>query len=95
MVICDMGYYIARRNTESGKFELNMDKGKPTEYRTEHDAIDMYKISLSLEGSNNVLLLESVVLDVNLTVERWVRNSDDVPSHTKNSADFLKIIGAL
>lgn len=72
MVICNMGYYIARRNTESGKFELDMHEGKPNEYSSESDAIDMYKISLHLEGSNNVLLLESVILDVNLTVERWV-----------------------
>lgn len=65
-----MSYYIAQRNKETGAFNLLMKDDRPKQYHTIEDGIEMYKLCFQAEGHNNVLLLESIGLDVEVSVER-------------------------
>ncbi len=56
-----MSYYLARRNKETGKFELQWDDAEPT-------AISAYELSMTHEGQDNVMLLEAVALDIKVTI---------------------------
>lgn len=64
-----MSFYIAKYNKETGTFTLQMDKDRPQQFYSLEDAITSYKLAFFAEGHNNVLLLESVALDVDVAVE--------------------------
>ena len=65
-----MSFYIAQRNKETGVFNLIMEDDRPKQYYTVEAGIEMYKLCFQAEGHNNVLLLESIGLDVEVSVER-------------------------
>jgi hypothetical protein len=64
-----MAYYIAQRNKETGKFELWIKDGNPHRWYDKEDAISSFELALRAEGHNNVKLLESVQLDVEINIK--------------------------
>jgi len=64
-----MSFYIAKYNKETGNFTLQMEKDRPQQFYSLEDAIAGYKNVFFAEGHNNVLLLESVALDVEVAVK--------------------------
>ena len=68
-----MSFYIAQKNKETGVFNLIMVTDMPKQYHTIESAIEMYKLCFQAEGHNNVLLLESIDLNVEVSVERNTR----------------------
>lgn len=67
-----MSFFIAQRNKDSGKFELWHDGDKPDEYHDESHALKTYEMILKQEGSNNVKLLEELIIDVDLSIKRYI-----------------------
>ena len=65
-----MAYYIAQRNKETKKFELWIKNGNPQQWHVVEDAINSFELALRAEGHNNVKLLKSVSLDVDITVKK-------------------------
>ena len=65
-----MSYFIARKNVETGKFELQWNDDKPKEYYVEQEAINAFELSMIHNGSDNVMLLEQVSLDINVTIKK-------------------------
>ena len=65
-----MAYYIAQRNKETGVFNLLMTDDRPRQFHSVEDGIEMYKLCFRAEGHNNVLLLESIDLNVEVSVEK-------------------------
>lgn len=65
-----MAFYIAQRNKDTGKFELLINGNRPHQWHVLEDAIISYELALRAEGHNNVKLLESVSLDVDITVKK-------------------------
>ena len=65
-----MAFYIAQRNKETGKFELWIKDGNPHQWHVIEDVMDSFELALRGEGHNNVKLLESVSLDVDITVKK-------------------------
>jgi hypothetical protein len=65
-----MSFYIAQRNKETGVFNLIMKDDFPKQYHTIESGIEMFKLCFQAEGHNNVLLLESIDLNVEVSVER-------------------------
>ena len=65
-----MSFYIAQRNKETGVFNLLKKDDRPQQFYTIEEGIEMYKLCFQAEGHNNVLLLESVSLDIEVSVER-------------------------
>jgi|LGOV01.1.fsa_nt_gb hypothetical protein len=63
-----MSYYLARRNKETGKFELQWDDAEPKQYYVLEQAISAYELSMTHEGQDNVMLLEAVALDIKVTI---------------------------
>lgn len=63
-----MSFYIAKYNKETGTFTLQMEKDRPQQFYSLEDAIASYKLAFFAEGHNNILLLESVSLDVEVAV---------------------------
>ena len=68
-----MSFYIAQRNKETGVFNLIMENDRPKQYHTLEQGIDMYELCFQAEGHNNVLLLESIGLDVKVSVKEITR----------------------
>lgn len=69
-----MAFYITRRNKDTGNFELIIDgdNHRPKEYHSKYDAIEQYQSEIEWEGKNNVMLLETVRLKVDIKVEERV-----------------------
>ena len=65
-----MSFYIAQRNKETGVFNLWMKEDRPHQYYTIESAIDAYKLAYHAEGHNNVLLLESIDLDIEVIIKK-------------------------
>lgn len=64
-----MSFYIAQRNQETGVFNLLMKENRPHQHYSLEDAIASYKLVYQATGDNNVLLLESVALDIEVTIK--------------------------
>lgn len=64
-----MAYYIAQRNKETNRFELWTKDGQPHQWHIKEDAISSFELALRAEGHNNVKLLESIQLDVEISVK--------------------------
>ena len=66
-----MVFYIAKRNKDTDNFELIIDgdNHRPKEYHSKYDAIDQYQADIEWEGRNNVMLLETISLKVDVKVE--------------------------
>ena len=69
-----MTFYIARRNKDTDNFELIIDGNnhRPKEYHSKPDAIEQYQLDIEWEGRNNVMLLETTALKVDIKVEERV-----------------------
>lgn len=67
----DMAFFIAERDRETEKFWLWQADGEVKKIYNEAEALDLYEMALKLQGNQNVLLLEEVVVDVELSVTRW------------------------
>lgn len=69
-----MTFYIARRNKDTDNFELIIDgdNHRPKEYHSKDDAIEQYQMDIEWEGRNDVMLLETVRLKVDIKVEERV-----------------------
>ena len=69
-----MTFYIAKRNKDTDNFELIIDGNnhRPKEYHSKPDAIEQYQTDIEWEGRNNVMLLETVRLKVDIKVEEKV-----------------------
>ncbi|MCK5643837.1 MAG: hypothetical protein KAJ19_23765 [Gammaproteobacteria bacterium] len=69
-----MSYYIVRKNTETGLFEILKDSNGdgPKEYHSEIKAIEQYQAEIEWRGKDNIMLLESVPLKVTVVVEKRV-----------------------
>ena len=69
-----MTFYVARRNKDTDNFELIIDgdNHKPKEYYNKYDAIEQCRTDIEWEGRNNVMLLETVRLKVDIKVEERV-----------------------
>ena len=67
-----MSYYIARKNQETGLFEISKDSNgdRPKEYYSETEAIEQYQTEIESEGKRNILLLTAVPLRVTVVVEK-------------------------
>jgi hypothetical protein len=65
-----MAYYIAQRNKETGKFELWVKDEYPHQWHVLEDAMESFELTLRGDGHNNVKLLESFSLDVDITVKK-------------------------
>jgi hypothetical protein len=66
-----MAFFIAERDRETEKFWLWQSDGEVKKIYNEAEALDLYEMALKLQGNQNVLLLEEVVVDVELSVKRW------------------------
>ena len=66
-----MTFCIAERNKETGRFELWHSDDKVNEIYDESEALSSYERAIKLQGSKNVILLEEVIVDVELSVKRW------------------------
>lgn len=64
-----MSFYIAVYNKVTDTFTLQMEKDRPRQFYSLEDAIAGYKLAFFAAGHNNVLLLESVALDVEVDVK--------------------------
>ena len=66
-----MTFYIAKRNKDTDNFELIIDgeNHRPKEYHSKYDAIEQYQMDVEWEGRNNIMLLETVRLKVDIKVE--------------------------
>ena len=69
-----MTFYIARRNKDTDNFELIIvgDNHRPKEYHSKFDSIEQYQMDIEWEGRNNVMLLETISLKVDIKVEERV-----------------------
>jgi hypothetical protein len=67
----NMAFFIAERDRETEKFLLWQADGEVKKIYNEAEALDLYEMALKLQGNQNVLLLEEVVVDVELSVKRW------------------------
>lgn len=69
-----MTFYIARRNKDTDNFELIIDGNnhRPKEYHSKPDTIEQYQTDIEWEGKNNVMLLETISLKVDIKVEERV-----------------------
>jgi hypothetical protein len=64
-------FYIAIRNAKSGKFELLMENtgGKPENFGDESTAIRECKYRVQQHGEENIMLVQNIPLDVNISVK--------------------------
>lgn len=67
-----MTYYLVRRNDKTGLFEISKDgsAGKAKEYYSETEAIEQYGMDVEWRGKDNIMLLQTVSLNVSVLVTK-------------------------
>ena len=61
-------YCIARKNHESGKFEININNEGRIETLNDDDALDLFKLDVGLCGRENIKLLQIAQTEINIEV---------------------------
>ena len=67
-----MTYYLVRRNDKTGLFEISKDGSseKAKEYHSETEAIEQYQMDVEWRGKDNIMLLQTVPLNVSVSVTK-------------------------
>ena len=67
-----MTYYLVRMNQETGLFEISKDgsAGKAKDYHSETEAIEQYQMDVEWRGKDNIMLLQTVPLNVSVSVTK-------------------------
>ena len=67
-----MTYYLVSMNPKTGLFEISKDgiTGKAKEYHSESEAIEQYGIDVEWRGKDNIMLLQTVPLNVSVSVTK-------------------------
>ena len=65
-----MRFFIAYRNRETNKFEVMTFDGQTGWFTDKQKAIDECEKVIESEGTNNIMLLEEISFDVNITFEK-------------------------
>ena len=72
-----MPYLIAKKNEETGKFELITDDKAIKEYYSIDDVIHAYEPIVEWSGRGNVFIIEKVALNFNVSIKPHGIDIDD------------------